>query len=79
MDQKQKIRLLLLHQMASVPRSDSVAMLENSQLNYLQALKRAFNIVKHYDGYHFIIFIDALSSLHALNINNCDHPFIQDI
>ena len=39
----------------------------------------AFNIVKNCDGGRFIIFTDSLSSLQALNSNNCDHPFIQDI
>ena len=45
----------------------------------LQALKLAFNLVKNCDGDHFIIFTDSLSSLQALDSNNCDHPFIQDI
>ena len=45
----------------------------------LQALKMAFNIVKNCDGNRFIIFTDSLSSLQALDSNNCDHPFIQDI
>ena len=45
----------------------------------LQALKIAFNIVKKCDWDHFIIFTDLLSSLQALDRNNCDHPFIQDI
>ena len=45
----------------------------------LQALKMAFNIVKNCDGDHFIIFTDSLSSLQALDSNNCNHPFIQDI
>ena len=45
----------------------------------LQALKIAFNIVKKCDWDHFIIFTDSLSSLQALDRNNCDHPFIQDI
>ena len=45
----------------------------------LQALKMAFNIVKNCDWDHFIIFSDSLSSLQALDSNNCDHPFIQDI
>ena len=39
----------------------------------------AFNIVKNCDGDLFIIFTDSLSSLQALDSNNCDHPFIQDI
>ena len=37
------------------------------------------NIVKTCDGDHFIIVTDSLSSLQALDSNNCDHPFIQDI
>ena len=45
----------------------------------LQALKMAFNIVKNCDVDLFIIFTDSLSSLQALDSNNCDHPFIQDI
>ena len=45
----------------------------------LQALKMAFNIVKNCDWDRFIIFTDSLSSLQALDSNNCDHPFIQDI
>ena len=45
----------------------------------LQALKMAFNIVKNCDWDCFIIFTDSLSSLQALDGNNCDHPFIQDI
>ena len=45
----------------------------------LQALKMAFNIVKNCDDDRFIIFSDSLSSLQALDSNNCDHPFIQDI
>ena len=45
----------------------------------LQALKLAFNIIKNCDWDHFIIFTDSLSSLQALDSNNCDHPFIQDI
>ena len=45
----------------------------------LQALKMAFNIVKNCDEDRFIIFCDSLSSLQALDSNNCDHPFIQDI
>ena len=47
----------------------------------LQALKMAFNIhvVKSCDEDCFIIFCDSLSSLQALDGNNCDHPFIQDI
>ena len=45
----------------------------------LQALKMAFNIVKNCDEDRFIIFCDSLSSLQALDGNNCDHPFIQDI
>ena len=39
----------------------------------------AFNIVKNCDEDRFIIFCDSLSSLQALDNNNCDHPFIQDI
>ena len=39
----------------------------------------AFNIVENCDGNRFIIFTDSLSSLQALESNNCDHPFIQDI
>ena len=39
----------------------------------------AFNIVKNCDEDRFIIFCDSLSSLQALDGNNCDHPFIQDI
>ena len=45
----------------------------------LQALKMAFNIVKNCDWDCFIIFTDSLSSLQALDSNNCDHSFIQDI
>ena len=45
----------------------------------LQALKMAFNIVKNCDWDCFIIFTDSLSSLQALDSNNCDHPFLQDI
>ena len=45
----------------------------------LQALKMAFNIVKNCNWDYFIIFTDSLSSLQALDSNNCDHPFIQDI
>ena len=45
----------------------------------LQALKMAFNIVKNCHWDRFIIFTDSLSSLQALDSNNCDHPFIQDI
>ena len=45
----------------------------------LQALKMDFNIVKNCDWDRFIIFTDSLSSLQALDCNNCDHPFIQDI
>ena len=45
----------------------------------LQTLKMAFNIVKNCDEDRFIIFCDSLSSLQALDGNNCDHPFIQDI
>ena len=45
----------------------------------LQALKMAFTIVKNSDWDGFIIFTDSLSSLQALDSNNCDHPFIQDI
>ena len=45
----------------------------------LQALKMAFELIKNYDGYHFIIFTDSLSSLKAIEANNCDHPYIQDI
>ena len=45
----------------------------------LQALKMAFNIVKNCDWDRFIIFTDSLSSLQALDSNNCDHPLIQDI
>ena len=45
----------------------------------LQALKMAFNIVKNCNEDHFIIFSYSLSSLQALDSNNCDHPFIQDI
>ena len=45
----------------------------------LQALKMAFNIVKNCEEDRFIIFSDSLSSLQALDSNNCDHPFIQDI
>ena len=44
----------------------------------LQALKMAY-IVKNCDWDYFIIFTDSLSSLQALDSNNCDHPFIQDI
>ena len=39
----------------------------------LQALQMAFN---NCDEDHFIIFCDSLSSLQALDNNNCDHPFI---
>ena len=39
----------------------------------------AFKIVKNCDWDRFIIFTDSLSSLQALDSNNCDHPFIQDI
>ena len=39
----------------------------------------AFNIVKNCDEDRFIILCDSLSSLQALDSNNCDHPFIQDI
>ena len=39
----------------------------------------AFNIVKNFDGDRFIIFIHSLSSLQALDSNNCNHSFIQDI
>ena len=35
--------------------------------------------MKNCDGDHFIIFADSLSSLQAVDSNNCDHPFIQDI
>ena len=45
----------------------------------LQALKMAFNIVKNCDGDRFIIFTDSLSRFQALDSNNCEHPFIQDI
>ena len=45
----------------------------------LQALKMAFNIVKNCEGDCFILFTDSLSSLQALDSNNCDHLFIQDI
>ena len=45
----------------------------------LQALKMAFNVVKNCDWDRFIIFTDSLSSLQALDSNNCDHLFIQDI
>ena len=45
----------------------------------LQALKMAFNIVKNCDWDRFIIFTDSLSSLQALDSNNCDNSFIQDI
>ena len=45
----------------------------------LQALKMALNIDKNCDSDHFIIFSDSLSRLLALDSNNCDHPFIQDI
>ena len=45
----------------------------------LQALKLAFNLVKNFNGDCFIIFTDSLSSLQALDSNNCDHSFIQDI
>ena len=45
----------------------------------LQALKMAFHIVKNCDWDHFIIFTDSLSTLQALDSNNCDNPFIQDI
>ena len=45
----------------------------------LQALKMALNIVKNCDSDHFIIFSDSLSNFQALDSNNCDHPFIQDI
>ena len=45
----------------------------------LQALKMAFKIVKNCDGDRFIIFTDSLSSLQAVDSNNCYHPFIQDI
>ena len=30
------------------------------------------------DGDYFIIFTDSLSSLQALDSNNCDHPMFQD-
>ena len=43
------------------------------------AIKLAFYIVKNCDWDHFIIFTDSLSSPQALDSNNCDHPFIQDI
>ena len=39
----------------------------------------AFSIVKNCDGDRYIIFTDSLFSLQALDSNNCDHPFIQDI
>ena len=39
----------------------------------------AFNIVKNCDGDRFIIFTDSLCSVQALDVNNCDHPFVQDI
>ena len=45
----------------------------------LQALKMAFNIFKNCDWDRFIIFTDSLSSLQALDSNNCDHLIIQDI
>ena len=45
----------------------------------LQALKMAFNKVKNCDGDCFIMLTDSSSSLQALDGNNCDHPFIQDI
>ena len=38
-----------------------------------------FNIIKNCVCDHFIIFTDSLSSFQALDSNNCDHPFIQDI
>ena len=79
MDRRQKIGLQqLLHQITSVSRSDFLTMLVYSQLNY-SLLKMAFNIVKYCDWDHFVIFTDSLSSLQALDSNNCDHPFIQDI
>ena len=43
------------------------------------ALNMAFNIVNNCDWDSFIIFTDSSSSLQALDSNNCDHPFIQDI
>ena len=45
----------------------------------IQALKMAYNLVKNCDGNRFIIFTVSLSSLQALDSNNCDHPFLQDI
>ena len=45
----------------------------------LQALKMGLNLAKNCDGDHFILFTDSLSSLQALDSNNCDHPFVQDI
>ena len=44
----------------------------------LQALKLAFNIVTNCDWDKIITFTDSLSSLQALDSNNCDHPFIED-
>ena len=43
------------------------------------AESQALKIVKNCDWDCFIIFTDSLSSLQALDSNNCDHPFIQDI
>ena len=69
--------LQLLHLITSVSRSNFLA---NASITAeLQALKMAFNIVKNCDGDHFIIFTDSLFSFQALDSNNCDHPFIQDI
>ena len=47
----------------------------------LQALKMAFNMIKNCDEDRFIIYIfsDFLSSLQALDSNNCDNHFIQNI
>ena len=64
--------------MASVSRSDFLAMLVYSQLSDI-VYSQAFNIVKNCDGDRFIIFTDSLSSLQGLDCNNYDHPFIQDI
>ena len=76
MDRKQKIGLLQLLDLMAQDRLPGNASIFTAEL---QALKMAFNIVKNCDGDHFIIFTDSLSSLQALDSNNCDHPFIQDI
>ena len=71
MDRRQKIGLLqLLYQMLTMP--------VYSQLNY-RLLKWLLVLQKNCDWDHFIIFTDSLSSLQALDSNNCDQHFIQDI